>query len=65
MAKETKGLRDMGPNIPAAKQAEYDRQVKCKGSAGVPSMAADTNSTAGLKGLGDVSRLRDCGPGDR
>ncbi|HUO23221.1 MAG TPA: hypothetical protein VMU59_11955 [Caulobacteraceae bacterium] len=61
VAHETRGLKDLGPNIPPDKKAEYDRQAACheanRGGA-VPDPADNM-------GLGVVQRLRDCGPGDR
>jgi hypothetical protein len=59
--------REMGINIPPAKQAEFDRQRACHAATaagGVPGSASPTTDSA-ITGLGDSPRLRDCGPGDR
>ncbi|MDB5460628.1 MAG: hypothetical protein JWO72_2369, partial [Caulobacteraceae bacterium] len=65
LADEAKTAQAMGPNIPAAKQAEYDRSVACRSSAragSIPGSSAD--SSGSIRGLGASPRLRDCGPGD-
>jgi hypothetical protein len=68
LAEQAKAAAAMGPNIPEAKQAEYDRQRACHAataSAGIPSSTSQSDSTGKILGLGANARLRDCGPGDR
>jgi hypothetical protein len=61
VAKEARGMGDLGPNIPPDKKAEYDHQVAChQANRGGSLPASDDNM-----GLGVVQSLRDCGPGDR
>jgi hypothetical protein len=62
------GRRPLGLNIPADKQAEYDRQAACHAAnvaAAIPRSNQESDSTGRIRGLGDNPRLRDCGPGDR
>jgi hypothetical protein len=66
-AREAQAAADLGPNIPPDKKAEYDRQVACREAyrgGGTPSLAEASTGTS-VSGLGNVPRLRDCGPGDR
>jgi hypothetical protein len=69
VGEQAKTIAPMGPNIPTDKLAEYDRQRACHDAyagGGTPSLGAEsTDTTAGIRGLGAVPRLRDCGPGDR
>jgi hypothetical protein len=69
VGEQAKTVAPMGPNIPADKLAEYDRQRACHDSyagGATPSLGAEsTDTVAGIRGLGAVPRLRDCGPGDR
>jgi hypothetical protein len=68
LAEQAKAAAAMGPNIPEAKQAEYDRQRACHApttSAGIPSSTSQSDTTGKILGLGANARLRDCGPGDR
>jgi hypothetical protein len=68
LAEQAKAAAAMGPNIPEAKQAEYERQRACHAattSAGIPSSTSQSDSTGRILGLGANARLRDCGPGDR
>jgi hypothetical protein len=50
--------------IPAAKRAGYDRSVACDAArhAPIPPGHEASNGVAGMPGLGDVSRMRDCPP---
>jgi hypothetical protein len=68
LAEQAKAAAMMGPNIPEAKQAEYERQRACHAatiSGGIPNSTAQSDSTGKILGLGANARLRDCGPGDR
>jgi hypothetical protein len=65
---EAQGRRPLGLNIPADKQAEYDRQAACHAAnvaAAIPRSNQESDATGKILGLGDNPRLRDCGPGDR
>jgi hypothetical protein len=65
---EAGGGRALEPNIPAGKQADYDRYEAChsRNSGGAtPGSTAESATTGQIRGLGDNPRLRDCGPGDR
>jgi hypothetical protein len=65
---EVGGGSRLGLNIPADKQAEYDRQAACHAAnvaAATPRSNEESNAAGGIKGLGNIARLRDCGPGDR
>ena len=57
LADEAKRAQAMGPNIPSAKQADYDRVAACH--------SATAAREVPVGGLGANPRLRDCGPGDR
>jgi hypothetical protein len=62
-----RGVGDLGPNIPADKQAEYDRGVACKRAykgQGMPG-SNDASDGGSIKGLGVNPSLKACGPGDR
>jgi hypothetical protein len=66
LAAAARDTAPMGINIAPEKQAEYDRQRACHNAnigAGMP--AGTSESSTGIRGLGDNPRLRDCGPGDR
>jgi hypothetical protein len=68
VARDTRGGPDLGPNIPADKKVEYDRNVACRDAnrgGSVPAPGDSTTGVTGIRGLGDIQRLRDCGPGDR
>lgn len=68
LAEQAKAAAAMGPNIPEAKQALYDRQQACHAattSSGIPSSTSQSDATGKILGLGANARLRDCGPGDR
>jgi hypothetical protein len=62
-----RGVGDLGPNIPADKQAEYDRQAACKRTYKDQGMPASNDASDGtsVKGLGANPSLKACGPGDR
>ncbi len=62
-----RGVGDLGPNIPADKQAEYDRQTACRRIYKDQGMPASSDSSEGtsVKGLGRNPTLKECGPGDR
>jgi hypothetical protein len=65
---EVGGGSRLGLNIPADKQAEYDRQAACHAAnvaAATPRSNQESDATGRIRGLGDNPRLRDCGPGDR
>jgi hypothetical protein len=67
VAREAQGLRDLGPNIPADKKAEYDHKVACHDAyAGqaTPGVAEASTGTS-IRGLGNVPSLTDCSPADR
>lgn len=68
LADQARGARAMGPNIPADKQADYDRWASCHAgtaAGAVPRSSGEDASTGSIRGLGFNPRLRDCGPGDR
>jgi hypothetical protein len=50
--------------IPAAKRAGYERAAECTAArdAPIPPGHAESNGAAGIPGLGDQSRMRDCPP---
>ncbi len=68
LAEEAKSAADLGPNIPANKQAEYDRQAAChaatRGGGALPSSGGASDGTS-IAGMGSNPTLRQCGPGDR
>ena len=67
LAQEAKNAPSLGLNIPAAKQAEYDRYTAChrayNAAAIAPSGAASDGTS--VRGLGSNPSLKECGPGDR
>ena len=66
-AREAQAARDLGPNIPPDKMAAYDHAVACHnaGKGGAMPSLSDASTGTSVNGLGDVPRLRDCGPGER
>ena len=61
------GAHDLGPNIPANKQADYDHQVACRNAytrQATPGSGAASDGTS-IAGLGANPSLKDCRPGDR
>lgn len=62
-----RGAADLGPNIPADKQAEYDRQVACRNAYTRQSTpgSASASTGASIAGLGYNPSLKACRPGDR
>ena len=67
LAREGQGARDLGPNIPNDKMAEYDRHVACHNAYSAQQTPGIGEASTGtrLPGLGNVPSLEDCGPGDR
>lgn len=67
LAKEAQNARELGINIPAAKQAEYDRYTACHRAYNAASIAPSGSQSDGtsVRGLGSNPSLKDCGPGDR
>lgn len=67
LAHEAKAATDLGPNIPAAKQAEYDRYTACRRAYNAAGISPSGSESAGttIRGLGPNPSPRDCGPGDR
>ena len=66
-AQGAKGAPDFGLNIPARKQAEFDRAVACKASTiakGIPNEGSATPGSS-IPGLGVTPSLKECGPGER
>ena len=67
LAQEARNATPLGPNIPAAKQAEYDRYTACHrayNAAAISPSGAASDGTS-VRGLGANPSLKDCGPGDR
>jgi hypothetical protein len=65
---QAQGTPYSGLNIPADKQADYDRNVACRkalSGKATPGVEDKDPSTANLAGLGHDPGLSDCGPGDR
>ena len=63
-----KGGSALGLNIAPDKLAAYDRYVRCheaQHGGALPAPDDSTDGVTGIKGLGEIPRLRDCGPGDR
>jgi hypothetical protein len=67
LADQAKTTKEMGINIPEAKQADYDRYVACHNAYTNQSTPTSTSDSAGasISGLGSNPSLRQCGPGDR
>jgi hypothetical protein len=64
---QARGARELGLNIPDAKQAEYDRQTACRRAyrdQGFPG-SNDPSDGGSIRGLGTNPSLKACGPGDR
>jgi hypothetical protein len=66
-AKAAKQGPDLGLNIPARKQAEYDHDVACHKAytlAAIPGSNEASRGT-GIPGMGSGPTLKECGPGER
>jgi hypothetical protein len=67
LAEEARNAPRLGPDIPAAKQAEYERYTACHRAYNAAAIAPSGSASDGasLRGLGSNPSLKECGPGDR